>query len=195
MSEISSIKNRCSINRTLVSRLADEYPHHSWKQVTFSNYHKPTERRPNRLDWRHLSELKGVGGVYVFCMPEEFLAVPRSIILHGPSGSKVEFIFDRETHPSLDGRSIIYVGKASDLYNRFRWHFGTAKDSTASQVRNGLFNSLKLEGVHFAISEMLKFTRVSFLPLPGPENAANRDLLEITMCAKFAPPFNIKSER
>ena len=42
---------------------------------------------------------------------------------------------------------------------------------------------------------MLDHATIAFRILNGIEHAANRDIIEISLCAKFMSPFNIKSER
>ena len=47
------------------------------------------------------------------------------------------------------------------------------------------------EAVHW----MLENAQMVLHDLNGPEQTANRDIVEVTLCARHMPPFNIKSER
>jgi hypothetical protein len=51
---------------------------------------------------------------------------------------------------------------------------------------------LTVEGV---LRYLREHGRIVYHILPGPENRANRDIIELTLCSKYKPPFNIKSER
>jgi hypothetical protein len=42
---------------------------------------------------------------------------------------------------------------------------------------------------------MLEHAVIVYRELSGDVNVANRDILELSLVAGFAPPFNIKSER
>ncbi|MEK7469881.1 MAG: hypothetical protein AAB074_21140 [Planctomycetota bacterium] len=63
------------------------------------------------------------------------------------------------------------------------------------QVRAGLVKSGFCVDRHLALDFMLQHAVIRYRELTGDEHAANRDLLELSLCARFAPPFNIKSER
>jgi hypothetical protein len=46
-----------------------------------------------------------------------------------------------------------------------------------------------------ALRALREHGRFCYTILTGFENCANRDVLEMALCARFGPPFNIKSER
>jgi hypothetical protein len=52
-----------------------------------------------------------------------------------------------------------------------------------------------IAGQRRALAYLRENGRVVYHVLNGPENCANRDIVELTLCARFKPPFNIKSER
>jgi hypothetical protein len=136
-----------------------------------------------------------VGGNYAFLFPEANFAELREITLHGPGGLKIPFSFSLRGHVSQEGLIVAYVGRASNLNQRLQWHFSGAKKNTAAQVQHGLVNSGICDSLESAIHFMLNHAVIAYRELPGVENTANRDLLELSLCAQFAPPFNIKSER
>jgi hypothetical protein len=90
---------------------------------------------------------------------------------------------------------VVYVGKASNLHQRLQGHFGTGATSTLVQVQNGLVESETCQDRPSAISFMLEHAVIVYRELSGDANVANRDLLELSLVAAFAPPFNVKSER
>ena len=95
-----------------------------------------------------------------------------------------------------------YVGRTTNLLNRFRWHLGVSGRSTASQVRKGvtLAKGWKNDNPKHRVkaSRLIRdHAVIVFLRkgLSGLENAATRDVLELSLCAEQIPPFNIKVER
>jgi len=50
------------------------------------------------------------------------------------------------------------------------------------------------EDADAALHALRAHARILYVVLPGPANCANRDVLEMSLCVRLAPPFNIKSE-
>jgi hypothetical protein len=182
-----------------IREIVGEFPGGDWQRVKASDLHAPTMRNMFGRTWRRLNHLKKMGGNYVFLLPETHFQEDRKIILHGPSGRGIPFRFSSRTHPIVsfhDAKMIVvYVGKASNLHQRLQGHFSTRTGSTLTQVRNGLVESGVCQNILSAIAFMLEHAVIVYLELSGDTNVANRDLLELSLVANFASPFNIKSER
>ena len=88
-----------------------------------------------------------------------------------------------------------YVGKATNLTQRLQWHFSAANKSTAARVQYGLIKAVICADRQIAVDFMLKHATIVYRELSADEHTGNRDLLELSLCAKFGSPFNIKSER
>jgi hypothetical protein len=65
----------------------------------------------------------------------------------------------------------------------------------ASQVQNGLVNCGLRQGYSEDVEPMLDKATIVYHELDGDEQAANRDLLELSLCARFGPPFRLKAQR
>lgn len=178
-----------------VRRLAEDFPNGDWQQIHCLRLHAPTLRNPSFRKWALLKDIRDQGGNYAFLFPTHFFESERQIHLDGPAQRKIPFFFSTVTHPPTEGLFVAYVGKASNLYQRFQWHFGLAKKSTVAQVQFGLVKSGVCRDRQHAVNFMLEHATIAFRVLSGDTQAANRDLLELSLCAKLAPPFNIKSER
>lgn len=89
----------------------------------------------------------------------------------------------------------MYIGRTSNLSQRWRGHFTPGKRKDGGQVKYGLIDSEVEPDIHSALRALRENARIVYPVLPGPENCANRDVLEVSLIARFGPPFNIKSER
>jgi len=152
-------------------------------------------RSPNgQLDLRSARHLKCVGGVYAILLPSAWFSAPRIVHLHGPKRIPIPFEF---TVPDLtgDGYGLVYVGRTTNLCQRWTGHLGKGKRKDGGQVKFGLVDC----GLHpdeaTALQALRKHARIVYTVLDAQEKCADRDLLEMSLCARFAPPFNIKSER
>lgn len=149
-------------------------------------------------DWRSTKQLKCVGGVYVVLLPTAWFSTPRILHLHAPRGYKgmlpIPFEF---TVPDLtsDGYGVVYVGRTTNFCQRWRGHLTLGKRKDGGQVKHGLVDC----GLHAeettALRALREHARLVYTVLSGPQQCANRDVLEMSLCARFAPAFNIKSER
>lgn len=183
------------INLQLVHAIADQFTLGEWQRLDCTLLHRPTKNRPRACAWDLLARVRSRGGNYAFLFPEGHFTMEHQILLDGPSKRQIPFCFSTRTHPTSDGQFVAYVGKATNLTQRLQWHFGGAGKSTAAQVQYGLVKAGICADRQIAVDFMLKHATIVYRELSGDEHAANRDLLELSMCAKFAPPFNIKSER
>lgn len=183
------------IDFDLVRACVENFPHGDWQQLLGSHLHVGTERDPRARKWAALNHVVKKGGNYVFLFPEANFSEERKIILDGPGGRKIPFHFSSKSHLPHSGLFVAYAGKAANLSQRFQWHFSLAARNTGAQVQYGLVKSGVCEDRQEAVDFMLANATIFYRELSGDENAANRDLLELSLCAKFAPPFNIKSER
>jgi predicted GIY-YIG superfamily endonuclease len=94
-----------------------------------------------------------------------------------------------------EGFGVVYVGRTTDLRRRWREHLTRGQRKDGGQVKYGLVDCGVRRDTDAALKALRKNARIVYTVLPGPENCANRDVLEMALCARFAPPFNIKSER
>jgi hypothetical protein len=191
MSDITTAR----VDFKLVRTITEEFPTSSWHTFRGKDIHAATPRSPNAKVWSNLKTIRDVGGNYAFLFPKEHFKREREISLDGPNQRKIPFRFCSDSHPGTDEYFVAYVGKAARLTQRFFWHFSGAESNTGGQVQYGLYKSGMCETRPDAVAFMLRHAVIAYRTLPGDENAANRDLLELSLCARFAPPFNIKSER
>lgn len=61
-------------------------------------------------------------------------------------------------------------------------------------MQYGLVKCGKCQDRPAAVTFMLDHASLAYCVLDGDENVANRDILEVALCALFRAPFNIKSE-
>jgi len=185
------------LDRQRINRLSEGFPCDGWKQLESHTLFKESTRGV-KSNWKSIAALRGVGGVYVILLPSALFHPFRALPLHAPhrfAGHRITFEFTVD--PILpDGYGVVYVGRTTDLENRWRGHLSRGERKNGGQVRFGLMDC----GLHAtqgddALLALRRDARIIFTELSGPENCANRDLLELTLCARFAPPFNIKSER
>jgi hypothetical protein len=69
---------------------------------------------------------------------------------------------------------------------------GERKDG--GQVKYGLKDCGVEPDIEMALRRLREQAKIVYLVLSGPDECANRDILELSLCARFGPPFNIKSE-
>jgi hypothetical protein len=173
-----------------------------------------------RLTEEGIDDITELAGVYCFTMPKASLPKKRSLILHGRTfgsrGSRsqlrVEFAYEAQQFGNHSGL-VLYVGKAARLRARIKGHLSTHPRATTNQVLRGLVAGSHAKASRISLSNALTTLRahgqVHFYEhchpsesrdLRGLDEAgecfvAERDLLEIKLIARFAPPFNIKAER
>ena len=161
-----------------------------------------------------------VPGVYCFVLDEEYLPKERMLILHGrsfrPEGnrSQLQFRFHYTASILKEGSGlVIYVGKASNLHGRMKGHLSVNLESTTNQVLRGLSGKRKADLTAKELTasreKLLKNGKIFFFEHyhkdeledhdrredVGESLVAERDLLELKLIAKYAPPFNLKAER
>ncbi len=170
------------------------------------------------------NEISGITkrpGVYLFTLPEKDRHGHGRLTLYGRTfGAKgmrrqlqIEFAYAAQ---KLEGTSqlILYAGKAANLRDRLKNHLNLREDSTTSQMLSGLASQAVHHGeernVAAALAHLLAEATIYYYELGhahecdrdpreddevGESLTADRDLLEIKLIAKYAPPFNIKAER
>lgn len=148
-------------------------------------------------DWSAGKEWKGAGGVYAILLPTKWFHMGRTMPLHAPHRHRGEQIIFEFTLQSLTESSlgVVYVGRSTALTDRWRGHLSRGKRKDGGQVKFGLMDCRVFDDETKTLRELRANGLIVFTVLPGPENCANRDVLEMSLCARFAPPFNIKSER
>lgn len=168
-----------------------------------------------------ISSITSKPGVYLFTLPADDRHVQGRLTLYGrtfgPKGQKrqLQFQFTYAAR-KLEGTSlaILYIGKAANLQDRLKNHLNLRDDSTTSQMLHGLASQAVHHGeernVKTALAHLQAKAQIIYYELghddeaendPREDNdvgesfAADRDLLEIKLIAKYAPPFNLKAER
>ncbi len=149
--------------------------------------------------WGSLAHLHQQGGVYVFTLPASLFPKSNFIRLHAPhshKGERIPYEFTVEPLTDSDGWSVVYVGRTIDLKRRFRGHLLPGARKDGGQVKYGLLDCGLCNGdPNEGLRVLREKGRIFYTVLSGPDQCANRDILEMALCARFAPPFNIKSER
>jgi hypothetical protein len=173
-----------------------------------------------RLTDKEINDISEDAGVYCFTMPEFALPEERALILHGRTfggkGSRaqlqIKFTYEAQKFGDNDDL-VLYVGKAAGLRARIKGHLSVDTRATTNQVLRGIVGgthtSVRESSLRRALNSMREHARVHFFEHSLPSESidfrtlaeageclvAERDLLEIKLIAKFAPPFNIKAER
>ncbi len=179
-----------------VRRLTDSFPGGGWKIIHARTFF--SERNGKTVsDWSSTKHLHYIGGVYAILLPTAWFTPPRTIHLHAPhrhKGVGIPFEFTL-TDCTGDGYGVVYVGKTGNLHWRWRGHLGHGQRKDGGQVKFGLVDCQVAPDLEFALEQLRENARIIYTVLDGPDQCANRDVLEMSLCARFAPPFNIKSER
>ncbi len=176
-----------------VRAAADSFPNGAgWRWLPCCEFGRPPGQP--RWDWGPTGDLSRVGGVYAVMLPARLFTRPRTIHLHGPNKVQIPFEF---TVTALPGSQlgVVYAGRTTALAERFRGHLLPGKRKDGGQVKFGLMDCGLCHSEDDARSLLHREATIVGLPLPGPKETVNRDLLELTLCARFCPPFNLKSER
>jgi hypothetical protein len=181
----------------LARTLSGSFPGSEWRQVETRAF---VADKGDQIysNWAPVQHLNNQGGVYAVMLPAVWFSIPRTIPLHAPHSHKGEKISFEFTVAPLtpDGYGVVYVGRTSNLAQRLRGHLSRGERKDGGQVKFGLVDcGLHRDDPDSALRALRTHARIYFVVLSGPENCANRDLLEMSLCARFAPPFNIKSER
>jgi hypothetical protein len=180
----------------LTQSLATTFPHGDrWQTINVRTFVKD---RGDRMfsDWSSIASLDGVGGVYAVLLPILWFEQPLTLPLHAPHHHRGERILFEFTLPALaDGYGVVYVGRTGNLRQRWQDHLSKGDRKNGGQVKFGLLDCAVHIDAMTALRALREHGRLIYTTLPGPENCANRDVLEMALCARFGPPFNIKSER
>jgi hypothetical protein len=149
-----------------------------------------------RRDWKCIQSLNRQAGLYAFLLPRAKFRNRYKFRLHGPAKRRLPFAFSADDLPSATkAHFVAYVGRTSNLLSRFKLHFHATKKTTAAQVRKALIECGFVKNTRQAIDFILQHGLIVFCRVPGNENVANRDIIEVALWAKYRCPFNIKSER
>lgn len=184
------------LDAELVRGLAKSFPGPPWQSISTSVF---VADRGLRIwsNWSSAKHLEGVGGVYAILLPTAWFETPRILQLHAPhshAGVPINYEF---TVPELEGEGygVVYVGRTANLCERWQGHLTAGERKDGGQVMHGLVDCKLHDNQKPALRELRKHARIIYTALPGSENCANRDILEVSLCARFGPAFNIKSER
>jgi len=177
----------------LIERVVSEFPQGpGWEEFDC----REIIRQQGMLEatWLPLRHLEQVGGVYAILLPAGGFARSRKIRLHGPKRKRIPFEFTLK-RLTRDGLGIVYIGRTTNLAQRWRGHLSRGERKDGGQVKFGLLDCRLCRNENAALRLLRESGRIAYCRLPGPENCANRDIIELKLCARFTPPFNIKSER
>jgi len=184
-----------------IKEALDTFPEKgSWKIFECSRL---AGHRKQKKKWKALGLQETEGGNYAFLLPERFFLVWRIIPLHGPQRNsrtqKIPFRF--RPIPIHCGKLkwvVLYVGKTSKLKQRFQWHFSARDGNGGAQMLHNL-SQCNIKGIgksrKRAVQFLLDHGVIVYRILSRPQQAANREMIEVNLWAKYSPPFNIKSER
>jgi hypothetical protein len=185
-----------TLDLNLTMHLAESFPNEGWQTIFAKSFF--IERNGRVVsDWSSTKSLVKVGGVYAILLPTAWFFTPRTLHLHAPhrfKGIGIPFEF---TLPDFtgDGFGVVYAGKTANLGHRWRGHLGRGKRKDGCQVKYGLVDCQVAPDLELALKQLRENARIIYTVLDGPDQCANRDVLEMSLCARFGPPFNIKSER
>jgi len=183
-------------DKNLVASLASSFPIGSeWRTILCRDVIVSNDQYL-RASWDVLNHLHQRAGVYAFLLPAEWFTPPRSILLHAPHthDGPIEFEFSVSALPDST-HGVVYAGKTTDLKRRSRLHLSRGETKDGGQVKFGVLNSNLFSSEDDALRAVREHGRIIYTELSGSDHVVNRDVLEIILCARFAPPFNIKSER
>lgn len=178
------------------------------------------ESKWRKSSLRKIETIPQLPGVYCFVLPERDLPKERVLILHGRTfGSKdkrrqLQIRFQYEAAAiAEDSGLVVYVGKAVNLRGRIKGHLSINPKATTNQVLRGLVGSphtavdssalreSKMHLIEHGIVHYFEHCHAdeakdhAALEDVGECLVAERDLLELKLIARYAPPFNIKAER
>jgi hypothetical protein len=180
----------------MVHRIADSFPNGEWRSIDARVF---VADRGGQIhsNWRAAADVDEMGGVYAILLPASWFSKLTTIPLHAPhshKGEKIPYEFTVEPVTD-DGFGVVYFGRTSNLLQRWRGHLSSGERKDGGQVKFGLVDCGLYDNPDAALHALRAHARIMYVVLPGPANCANRDVLEMSSCARFAPPFNIKSER
>lgn len=181
------------LDLTFVRELSESFPDNPWRMIP-TNLIVADRKERFHSDWSVTKHLAGIGGVYALLLPTTWFFPSRTLQLHGPNRCKIPFEFS-VSDLTNDGYGVVYIGRTSNLWQRFRGHLTPGEPKDGGQVKYGLLNSGIAPDEQAALRTLREHARIIYSELSGPEHCANRDLLELSLCVRFGPPFNIKSER
>ena len=189
-------KTPARLNPGLVGKIISSFPRApNWHRFSCESLLRLESNQPGRT-WSSLKSCAGQGGLYAFLFSGQFFKSPRQIILDGPGRRPIDFEFGGDALPTLaDGNLVLYAGRTSNVLKRLQLHFSLATRNTGAQVQYGLVKCGVARDRATAVGLMLSHAKVVYTLLPGDENVANRDIVEVGLWSKYMTPFNIKSER
>lgn len=180
-----------SLDSDIISEVVDSFPlGENWR--TFECRVVIRQMGTTSATWVPLRDLRNVGGVYAVLLPATHFEQPRTIHLHGPNGCRIPFVFT--INATVDAMGIAYVGRTTNFAQRWQGHLSPGERKDGGQVKYGLLDSGVCGTQESALMFLRAHGRIMYYVLSGEDNCANRDIIEMTLCAKFKPPFNIKSE-
>ena len=181
------------LDSRLIHEVVDAFPRgNGWMAMFCSQLGRGENDR--QASWKPIAPLRRVGGVYALLLPQSEFSPARSIDLHGPKRSRIRFEFTLKS-VTPDGFGVAYCGRTTNLAQRFRGHLSPGKRKDGGQVKYGLMDATICADEHAALTFLRTHGRIVYRILDGPEQTANRDIIELSLCARYCPPFNIKSER
>jgi hypothetical protein len=188
-----------TIDRQKIERIVSAFPNgDQWQSLKCSAFVAHPEKGPaSQRTWKKLDDKK-IGAVYAFLLPHSLFRTEKMIHLYGRrhrgNPTLIPFRFVAE---KLHGTNMMvaYVGRTANLWQRIQWHFSSDTINTAGQVQYGLCDSRICRKRAAAQWLMLQEAQILYHILRDDAETANRDMIEVSLIAKYFPPFNIKAER
>ena len=188
----------------IVHRIAASFPTGEWRKFE-TRIFVADRGEQIHSNWQAAANANEMGGVYAILLPVTWFTPLTTIPLHAPHSHRGECIPFEFTVPRLteDGYGVVYVGRTSNLLQRWRGHLSRGERKDGGQVKFGLVDCGLYADPDTALRALRTHARILYVVLPGPANCANRDALEMSLCARFARPLtsyqkgetNIEQER
>ena len=189
------------IDFSSISEVTETFPTHGeWRTFRFSELIRNRGVRAPSLDWSATNVQMRQAGVYGFFFPAEQFARSGRIQLHGPQQGGVNQRIELEFLPKIKFNIVgarwvlLYVGKSYRLRERWVMHLGNGRRANGRQVRAGLFEAGVCDEAN-ARGWIIEHSLMAYRIMSGIENAANRDIAECSLHARYHPAFNVKVER
>lgn len=182
------------LDAELIRKIAKDFPKKgAWEKMQ-CNECLPNEAK-KRVSFSHFKRLEDVGGIYAVFLPVNYFDRPRTIQLHASLGTQIPFQFTLSDDVVAD-YALVYIGRTSRLGKRWKTHLSSEISKTGGQVQQALRESGVVSKTAGSARAFLRqHGLIYYHKLSGPVNCANRDMIEIALCAKYMAPFNIKAER
>jgi len=188
--ERSTAMRSTELNDRTISDAVSGFPK-GWRLLKCSDIRPHGQRL---ADWVSLERVRGHGGVYAFLVPKRLLGETLSQALHAKGGNVLLHYRVGSLKALLDGKVCLYVGRTFDLLTRLQQHLRPSTHRSGAQVQTGLVRSGVCKSRPEAVNWLFDTATIVYREMTGDSEVANRDIVEVSLCGKHRPPFNIKAE-